>query len=225
MRKCANISPYLRRPFLKYDFATAPFWISLYVYEENLIFFFISVATASEVISPEIHVPISRVEIPQALCQIEGFPATRPTLKYKCIFRNIFRKWIGNFPDICNGYEQLRDVTHTVFMQRWGSGRVRWFLYICSLLGKYVEHDFEQRFVSSFYSLINWKYSWGWPKKWICKGYGTTYRCNTYYILYLCKGGGRGQGEMLSIYFALCFESKVEHYFKGTVQRDGSGWK
>jgi hypothetical protein len=86
-------------------------------------------AMASEVISPEIHVPISRVEVPQALCQIEGFPATRPKLKYTCTIQN-GRKWIGNFPDICNGYEQLIDVIHTVFMQRWGSGRVRWFLYI-----------------------------------------------------------------------------------------------
>jgi hypothetical protein len=30
MRKCANISPYMRRPLVIYDFATAPFWISLY---------------------------------------------------------------------------------------------------------------------------------------------------------------------------------------------------
>ncbi len=31
MRKCANISPYMRRPLVIYDFATAPFWISLYM--------------------------------------------------------------------------------------------------------------------------------------------------------------------------------------------------
>ncbi len=31
MRKCANISPYVRRPLVIYDFATAPFWISLYM--------------------------------------------------------------------------------------------------------------------------------------------------------------------------------------------------
>ncbi len=29
MRKCANISPYMRRPLVIYDFATAPFWISM----------------------------------------------------------------------------------------------------------------------------------------------------------------------------------------------------
>ncbi len=42
MRKCANISPYMRRPLVIYDFATAPFWISLYM---NKIWFsfFISV--------------------------------------------------------------------------------------------------------------------------------------------------------------------------------------
>jgi hypothetical protein len=34
--KCANISPYVRRPSVLYDFATA----SLLKYEENLIFFF-----------------------------------------------------------------------------------------------------------------------------------------------------------------------------------------
>jgi len=34
MRKCENISPYMRRPLVIYDFATAPLW---------MIFFFISV--------------------------------------------------------------------------------------------------------------------------------------------------------------------------------------
>jgi hypothetical protein len=42
MRKCANISPYMRRPLVIYDFATAPFKNFL-LYEENLIFFIISV--------------------------------------------------------------------------------------------------------------------------------------------------------------------------------------
>jgi hypothetical protein len=38
MRKCANISPYMRRrPLVIYDFATAPLWISFY--EEKLISF------------------------------------------------------------------------------------------------------------------------------------------------------------------------------------------
>ncbi len=37
MRKFENISPYMRRPFVIYDFTTAPLWISVY------IFFFISV--------------------------------------------------------------------------------------------------------------------------------------------------------------------------------------
>ncbi len=36
------ISSYFRKPFLIYDFATAPLWISLYIYEENFILFFIS---------------------------------------------------------------------------------------------------------------------------------------------------------------------------------------
>ena len=31
IRKCANISSYMRRPLVIYDFATAPFWISLYM--------------------------------------------------------------------------------------------------------------------------------------------------------------------------------------------------
>ncbi len=43
MGKYLRISSYIRKPFLIYDFATAPLRISLYVYEENLIFFFISV--------------------------------------------------------------------------------------------------------------------------------------------------------------------------------------
>jgi hypothetical protein len=37
--------PYMRRQLVIYDFATAPFKISLYIYEENLIFFFIRVLT------------------------------------------------------------------------------------------------------------------------------------------------------------------------------------
>ncbi len=31
MRKCGNISLYMRRPLVIYDFATAPFWISSYM--------------------------------------------------------------------------------------------------------------------------------------------------------------------------------------------------
>ncbi len=41
MRKCANISPYMRRPLVIYDFATAPFWISLYM--RKIWFSFLSV--------------------------------------------------------------------------------------------------------------------------------------------------------------------------------------
>ncbi len=40
MRKCANILPYMRRPLVIYDFATAPFRISLYLRKN--FFFFIS---------------------------------------------------------------------------------------------------------------------------------------------------------------------------------------
>jgi hypothetical protein len=36
MGKCANISPFMRRPLVIYDFATAPFRISLYIYEEYI---------------------------------------------------------------------------------------------------------------------------------------------------------------------------------------------
>jgi hypothetical protein len=39
MRKCANISPYMRRPLVLYDFATAPLWISLYL-RQNFDFLF-----------------------------------------------------------------------------------------------------------------------------------------------------------------------------------------
>ena len=41
IRKCANISPYMRRPLVTYDFATAPFWISLYM--RKIWFSFLSV--------------------------------------------------------------------------------------------------------------------------------------------------------------------------------------
>ena len=44
MKKCANISPYMRRPLVIYDFATAPLWISLYM---RKIWFFLSVYSVS----------------------------------------------------------------------------------------------------------------------------------------------------------------------------------
>jgi hypothetical protein len=40
MGKYLRIFSYIRKPFLMYDFATSPLRISLY--EENLIFFFVS---------------------------------------------------------------------------------------------------------------------------------------------------------------------------------------
>ncbi len=42
MRKCANSKSYMRRPLVIYDFATAPFWISLYVMK--ILFSFWSVS-------------------------------------------------------------------------------------------------------------------------------------------------------------------------------------
>jgi hypothetical protein len=43
-RKCANISPYIRRPLVIYDFATTPFRISLYM--RKILFSFLSVLPA-----------------------------------------------------------------------------------------------------------------------------------------------------------------------------------
>ncbi len=46
MIKYLRISSDTRKPFLIYDFTTVPIWISLYMrYEENFVFFFISVLT------------------------------------------------------------------------------------------------------------------------------------------------------------------------------------
>jgi hypothetical protein len=39
MKKCANISPYVRRPFVIYDFGTDPFWIFLYMRKIFLSFY------------------------------------------------------------------------------------------------------------------------------------------------------------------------------------------
>jgi hypothetical protein len=39
MRKCANISPYMRRPLVIYDFATAPLKISLYMRKIYFLFY------------------------------------------------------------------------------------------------------------------------------------------------------------------------------------------
>ncbi len=43
--KNLHIFSYIRKPFLIYDIAPHPIWISLYVYEESFVFFFISVLT------------------------------------------------------------------------------------------------------------------------------------------------------------------------------------
>jgi hypothetical protein len=41
MRKCENISPYMRRPLVIYDFATTPFRI--YLYMRKFLYSFLSV--------------------------------------------------------------------------------------------------------------------------------------------------------------------------------------
>ena len=46
MRKCANISPYMRRPLVIYDCNC--YILNFHIYEENLIFFFISVEKKKE---------------------------------------------------------------------------------------------------------------------------------------------------------------------------------
>ncbi len=43
MRKCTNISPNMRRPLVIYDFAPDP--LNFLIYEENFLFFFISLHT------------------------------------------------------------------------------------------------------------------------------------------------------------------------------------
>jgi hypothetical protein len=49
MKKCTNISPFMRSPLVIYDFATAPFRISLYM-RENMIFYFIGAISPGEYI-------------------------------------------------------------------------------------------------------------------------------------------------------------------------------
>ncbi len=46
MRKCANIYPFMRRPLVIYDFFCNCSILNFLIYEENLIFFLISVAYA-----------------------------------------------------------------------------------------------------------------------------------------------------------------------------------
>ncbi len=54
MRKCENISPYMRRPLVIYGFATAPLWISLYM--RKIWFSFLSVYNAFT--HCDTHIPI-----------------------------------------------------------------------------------------------------------------------------------------------------------------------
>ncbi len=39
VRKCANISPHMRRPYVIYHYATAPFWISVYMRQIRFLFY------------------------------------------------------------------------------------------------------------------------------------------------------------------------------------------
>jgi hypothetical protein len=54
MRKCANFS--VRKPFLKYDFAPDPIWISLYM--RNILFSFLSVYLLNKVLKEQAHNPV-----------------------------------------------------------------------------------------------------------------------------------------------------------------------
>ncbi len=54
MRKCANVSPYMRRrPLVIYDFATAPFWISYYM--GKILFSILSVHRDQEIVVVVLH--------------------------------------------------------------------------------------------------------------------------------------------------------------------------
>ncbi len=65
MGKCANISPYMRRPLVINDFATAPLWISLYM--RKIWFSFLSV-------HPYIH--------PHLLCLYHPILCINPNIIY-----------------------------------------------------------------------------------------------------------------------------------------------
>ncbi len=57
MRKCANIFPYMRRQFIIYDFATASFWISLYM--RKIWFSFFSVYGIRNITDFDAQAPMS----------------------------------------------------------------------------------------------------------------------------------------------------------------------
>jgi hypothetical protein len=54
MTKCANISPYMRRPLVIYDWASAPFLNFPICVRENSIFFFISVTPGTVSVSSSV---------------------------------------------------------------------------------------------------------------------------------------------------------------------------
>ncbi len=49
MRKCAIIWSYMRRPLVIYDFATAPFWLSLYMTKNLFSFLSVFISTRGQI--------------------------------------------------------------------------------------------------------------------------------------------------------------------------------
>ncbi len=67
MRKCANIQPYKRRPLVKYDFATTPFRISLYI--RKIQFSFLSVQKTRQSIVVFVYRPSPVMSLWLCTCQ------------------------------------------------------------------------------------------------------------------------------------------------------------
>ncbi len=168
MRKCANISPYMRRPFVIYGFATAPFWISLYV-RENSIFFFIRVTPGTVSVSSSVcliggHMTDWRQRsgeggwgwgwgvggwgclsifslLPLSSCQNWDTPPPPPYTSGPILLQNHYPIWLW----------WLLYCTKLIIKERSGQIRLAWELYIngkpmvCTV---HIAIDFKQFFLS-----------------------------------------------------------------------------
>ncbi len=106
MRKCENISPYMKRPLVIYDFATAPFRISQYM--RKIWFSFLSVCSRK---SPDHGLWI--VQVAWGVRKVQGHTRRLSHLETKVVDTSLQNCW-GRTPSIpvfkTNGHLWIRGI-------------------------------------------------------------------------------------------------------------------
>ncbi len=89
------ISPYFRKPFLKYDFAPDPLWISLYI--RNFFFIFLSLCMGKDTPWTWPTQNFMKFGTPTGLCEKLKNPKYYISVTTGYGSHSIFLKWLGNF--------------------------------------------------------------------------------------------------------------------------------